>query len=286
MVDVNELPNVEPSHQEPHRHFLSRRAAAVAATFAAVAIGAAAGASVYARTAGSTTTVTETTAAASNVSNTSRPLTVAELYRKNVKGVVQIETTATESQPTPFGGTDSQSAGALGTGFVYDRDGDIVTNEHVVDGATSISVKFADGSTSKATVVGTDASHDLAVIHVDAPAAKLQPLELGDSDTVQVGDDVVAIGDQFGLTDSVTTGIVSALNRKITSPNSTPIRNAIQTDAAINHGSSGGPLFAADGRVIGITSQIDSSSNGNNGVGFAIPSNTVKSVVTRLLGNA
>jgi putative serine protease PepD len=103
---------------------------------------------------------------------------------------------------------------------------------------------------------------------------------------VQVGDDVVAIGDQFGLTDSVTTGIVSALNRTITAPDSTPIKNAIQTDAAINHGSSGGVLVASDARVIGVTSQIESSSDGNNWVGFAIPSNTVKSVVTRLLGNA
>jgi putative serine protease PepD len=144
----------------------------------------------------------------------------------------------------------------------------------------------ADGSSYKATVIGTDASHDLAVLHIDAPAAKLHPLELGDSNTVQIGDNVVAIGDQFGLANSVTTGIVSALNRTITAPDSTPIRNAIQTDAAINHGSSGGVLVAADGRVIGVTSQIESSSNGNNGVGFALPSNTVENDVTRLLGNA
>jgi putative serine protease PepD len=284
MDGVNELPHAESSPQRPRRPVLSRRATAVAATFAAVAIGGGAGAAVYARTAG-TTTVTETTVAASNVSNPSRPLTVAEIYRKNVKGVVEVETTTTDNQPTPFG-TDTQRASALGTGFVYDRNGDIVTNEHVVEGATSISVKFADGSTYKATPVATDASHDLAVLHVDAPVGKLHPLQLGDSDTVQVGDDVVAIGDQFGLTDSVTTGIVSALNRTITAPDSTPIKNAIQTDAAINHGSSGGVLVASDGRVIGVTSQIESSSDGNNGVGFAIPSNTVKSVVTRLLGNA
>jgi putative serine protease PepD len=284
MDGMNELPNVESSPQEPRRRFMSPRAAAVVATFAAVAIGGGAGAAVYARTADTTKTVTQTTAA-SNVSNTSRPLSVAEIYRKNVKGVVEIETTTAANQSTPFG-SGGPSGSALGTGFVYDGSGDVVTNEHVVDGATSISVKLADGSTYKATLVGTDASHDLAVLHIDAPSNKLHPLQLDDSDTVQVGDDVVAIGDQFGLTDSVTTGIVSALNRTITAPDSTPIRNAIQTDAAINHGSSGGVLLAADGHVIGVTSQIESSSNGNNGVGFAIPSNTVQSVVTRLLGNA
>ena len=273
MDGVNELPNMELPSQEPRRRFMSPRAAAIAATFAAVAIGGGAGAAVYARTASTTTTVTQTTAA-SNVSNTSRPLTVAEIYRKTVKGVVEIQTTTAASQS------------ALGTGFVFDANGDVVTNEHVVDGATSISVKLADGSTYRATVVGTDTSHDLAVLHIDASAGKLHPLQLGDSDTVQVGDDVVAIGDQFGLTNSVTTGIVSALNRTINAPNSTPIRNAIQTDAAINHGSSGGVLLAADGRVIGVTSQIEGSSDGNNGVGFAIPSNTVRSVVALLLGNA
>ena len=284
MDDVNELPNVESPPQQPRRRFMSPRPAAVVATFAAVAIGAGAGAAVYARTADNTTTVTQTTAA-SNVSNTSRPLTVAEIYRKNVKGVVEVETNTATTQSTPSG-SSAPSGGALGTGFVYNGKGDVVTNEHVVDGASSISVKLADGSTYEATVVGTDASHDLALLHIDAPASKLHPLQLADSDTVQVGDDVVAIGDQFGLTDSVTTGIVSALNRTITSPNSKPIRNAIQTDAAINHGSSGGVLLSADGRVIGVTSQIESSSDGNNGVGFAIPSNTVQSVVTRLLRNA
>jgi putative serine protease PepD len=282
---VNELPDIESSQPEPRRPVAARRFVVLAAVLAAVAIGGGAGAAVYARTAGESRTVTETTAAARNVSNTSRALTVGEIFRENVKGVVEIETSTATSQPTPFG-AGTQSASALGTGFVYDRNGDIVTNEHVVDGATTISVKLADGSSYKATVIGTDASHDLAVLHIDAPAAKLHPLELGDSNTVQIGDDVVAIGDQFGLANSVTTGIVSALNRTITAPDSTPIKNAIQTDAAINHGSSGGVLIAADGRVIGVTSQIESSSDGNNGIGFAIPSNTVVSVVTGLLGNA
>ena len=177
----------------------------------------------------------------------------------------------------------ARARSAEGTGFVYDLKGDIVTNDHVVDGASSISVKFSDGSTYKATVVGTDPSTDLAVIHVNAPASKLTVLQLADSSTVAVGDGVVAIGNPFGLDNTVTSGIVSALNREITAPDESPIEGAIQTDAAINHGNSGGPLFNLAGKVIGINSQIQSDSGGNDGVGFAIASNTVKSVVTQLI---
>jgi putative serine protease PepD len=281
MDSVNDLSPVDPT---PPGRPMRRRAVVIASVFSAAAIGGGAGVAIYAETA-KPTNVTKTIVAASNVSNTRRPLTVGEIYRDNVAGVVEIQTTATTTVPGPFGGNSTQSASALGTGFVYDGRGDIVTNEHVVAGATGITVKLADGSTYKATVVGTDASHDLAVLHINAPASKLHPLTLADSSTVQVGDDVVAIGDQFGLTDSVTTGVVSALNRTITSPNNTPIKNAIQTDAAINHGSSGGVLLNSQGKVIGVTSQIESSSNGNNGVGFAIPSNTVEQIVSRLLGN-
>src|SRR5205823_10764818 len=127
---------------------------------------------------------------------------------------------------------------------------------HVVRGATSVSVKFQDGSTYKGTVVGTDPSTDLAVVHVNAPASKLVVLNLADSSKVAVGDGVVAIGNPFGLDGTVTSGIVSALNREIVSPNNAPIEGAIQTDAAINHGNSGGPLLDLNGKVIGVTSQI------------------------------
>jgi putative serine protease PepD len=144
-------------------------------------------------------------------------------------------------------------------------------------------VKFSDGSVYKATVVGSDTSSDLAVLHVDAPASKLTPLELGDSSNVAVGDGVVAIGNPFGLDNSVTSGIVSALNREIAAPDNTPIEGAIQTDAAINHGNSGGPLIDLAGKVIGVNSQIQSDSGGNDGVGFAIPSNTVRSIATQLI---
>lgn len=280
---MNEQSPVEPI--SPPKRRVSRRAVAIASVCSAALLGGGTGAAIYA-SATKTTTVTETTAAARNVSNTSRSLSVGQIYRDSVAGVVEIQTATTTTSNSPFGDSRPQAASALGTGFLYDRRGDVVTNQHVIDGATSITVKLADGSTYKATVVGADASHDLAVLHINAPATKLHPLTLADSGTVQIGDDVVAIGDQFGLTDSVTTGIVSALNRTITSPNNTPIKNAIQTDAAINHGSSGGVLLNSQGQVIGVTSQIESSTNGNNGVGFAIPSNTVRQVVTRLIANA
>ena len=132
-------------------------------------------------------------------------------------------------------------------------------------------------------LVGTDASTDIGVIKVNAPSSELTPLELGDSSAVQVGDEVVAIGSPLGLNETVTSGIVSALHRTITSPNNFSINDAIQTDAAINHGNSGGPLLDLQGQVIGINSQIESDSGGNDGIGFAVPSNTVKSVVSQLL---
>jgi putative serine protease PepD len=152
-----------------------------------------------------------------------------------------------------------------------------------------VKVKFWNGKVYAGKIVGTDASTDLAVVHVDAPASLLHPLTLADSDAVQVGDPVIAIGSPFGLPETVTNGIVSALDRTIQSPttNSNPnpsaIGGAIQTDAAINHGNSGGPLIDAYGRVIGVNSQIQSSGGGSNGVGFAIPSNTVKNIATQLI---
>jgi putative serine protease PepD len=182
-----------------------------------------------------------------------------------------------------FGSGEAQQA--QGSGFVYDAQGHIVTNEHVVDGADSISVKFSNGGSYKATLVGSDASTDLAVLKVDAPTSLLTPLTLADSSNVAVGDSVVAIGSPFGLEGSITAGIVSALHRQMTAPNNFTINDSIQTDAAINHGNSGGPLLNAQGRVIGITSQIESDSGGNDGVGFAVPSNTVRSVVSQLLSS-
>jgi S1-C subfamily serine protease len=144
-------------------------------------------------------------------------------------------------------------------------------------------VRFADGTEREATVVGTDPSTDLAVIDVDAPASELEPLAVADTDTVSVGEPVVAIGSPYGLEGTVTAGIVSALDRQIEAPDGYTISGAIQTDAAINPGNSGGPLLDADGRVIGVNAQIESDNGGNVGLGFAIPGDTVRSVASQLI---
>jgi S1-C subfamily serine protease len=253
----------------------------VAALTAAAGIGAGGGATTYAFLSSSegTTVVRQVTVRSGEPAASTAALSVSEIYRRAYKGVVEI--TVTGNQTTPFGGTQTQRA--QGSGFVFDQQGHIVTNEHVVDGASSISVRFWNGETYEAKVVGTDASTDLAVIEVDAPDSLLFPLSLGDSSTVAVGDSVVAIGSPFGLEGTVTSGIASALHRQMTSPNNFTIDDAIQTDAAINHGNSGGPLLDGRGRVIGVTAQIESDSGGNDGVGFAVPANTVRSVVSQLL---
>ena len=262
----------------------SRIAAAVSV---AALVGAGVGAGAVAIAHGSSTPAASTTvaSAAPSVSNAaSSALTVGQIARTSTPSVVEIDATQTATA-SPFPQDQGGGGTAEGTGFVYDTKGDIVTNEHVVADSSSLTVKFSDGSTYKATIVGTDATTDLAVVHVNAPASKLVPLELGDSSRAAVGDGVVAIGNPFGLDGTVTSGIVSALNREIVSPNNAPIEGAIQTDAAINHGNSGGPLLDMQGKVIGITSQIQSDSGGNDGVGFAVPSNTVSQIATQLIAS-
>jgi putative serine protease PepD len=206
--------------------------------------------------------------------------TVGAVYKASAASVVEI-TVNSQTGSSQFGGGGTQQA--QGSGFVYDEQGHIVTNQHVVDGAQSIKVMFSNGKTYDATVVGTDSSTDLAVLKVDAPASLLSPLALGDSTGLEVGDGVIAIGSPFGLEETVTTGIVSALHREIKAPNNFAIDDAIQTDAAINHGNSGGPLLDLSGKVVGVNSQIESESGGNDGIGFAVPSNTVKKVATALI---
>jgi len=214
--------------------------------------------------------------AASTASGGENGMTVQEIYRHAGPGVVQISalTGAAEEQR------------ALGSGFVIDKAGHIVTNYHVVQNAQEIRVSFSGRDDSvAATVVGTDPSSDIAVLAVDLPATALTPLPLGDSDGVNVGDPVVAIGNPFGLDRTVTSGIVSAIQREITAPNGFPIDHVIQTDAAINHGNSGGPLLDENGQVIGVNSQIETGgyAEGNVGVGFAVPINTVKEVASQLI---
>jgi len=265
---------------------MSKKTSRVAASFCVVALaGGGAGAAAFALTHDSSSHTVTVSAPASGTSNVAAgtTLTVGQIAKQSSPGVVEIDATTNGGGSSPYPGGGGSSSSAEGTGFVYDLKGDIVTNDHVVEGASSISVKFPDGSTYKATVVGADPSTDLAVIHVNAPASKLTVLQLADSSTVAVGDGVVAIGNPFGLDNTVTTGIVSALNREISAPDESPIEGVIQTDAAINHGNSGGPLFNLAGKVIGINSQIQSDSGGNDGVGFAIASNTVKSVVAQLI---
>ena len=259
------------------RRTLSTAAVLVAA--AAIGVG---GAATYAGLApeGTRTVVRQETVSNGEPAANTTGLSVSDIYQRTQKGVVEI--TVTTSQSTnPFGGQQTQQA--QGSGFVNDSNGRIITNQHVVEGATSISVRFWNGKTYKAELVGSDPSTDLAVIKVDAPASVLTPLTLADSDAVAVGDNVVAIGSPFGLENTVTSGIVSALHRQMTSPNNFSIDDSIQTDAAINHGNSGGPLLNAEAQVIGVNAQIESDSGGNDGVGFAIPSNTVKSIVSELI---
>jgi putative serine protease PepD len=265
---------------------LRRPAVLAAGATVLLLAGTALGAGAYAVGASpSTTTVVRDAASAAvpAAQTQTSALSVNEIYRRNAQGVVQITVSGQgQSSPYPFGGGTSQ---AQGSGFVYDAKGDIVTNEHVVDGASSIRVTFPDGKSYRATLVGRDTSTDLAVIRVDAPASELHPLTLGSSSSVKVGDGVVAIGSPFGLSGTVTSGIVSALHRAIDAPDNFPIPDAIQTDAAINHGNSGGVLLNLSGEVIGVTAQIESESGGNDGVGFAIPSDSVKRIADALISS-
>src|SRR5262245_6595398 len=254
----------------------------VASLLAAACIG---GAVAYATMSdGKTVTKQVTVKQAQSIASSTAPLSVNQIYRRAYRGVVEITVTTNSGDNSPFGGGGG-TAQAQGSGWVYDTDGHIVTNDHVVDGAQSIKVQFWNGKTYSASVVGTDQSTDLAVIKVDAPSSVLHPLQVGDSSAVQVGDGVVAIGSPFGLEETVTSGIVSALHRAITAPNNFTINDSIQTDAAINHGNSGGPLLNNQGQVIGVNAQIKSDSNGNEGVGFSIPSNTVKSIASQLISS-
>lgn len=201
-------------------------------------------------------------------------LTAEQIYKRDAPGVVRV--TATDA---------TQGSESLGSGFVIDKAGHIVTNFHVVRGATKVYVSFSGQDQLAGTVVGVDPSTDIAVLTIQVHASALTPLELGNSDAVRVGDTVYAIGNPFGYTRTLTSGIVSAVQRQITAPNTLPIDNAIQTDASINHGNSGGPLLDAAGRVIGVTSQIyaENSQQGNIGIGFAVPVNTVRNIAAQII---
>jgi putative serine protease PepD len=260
----------------------------------ALAIGVAAGAGVYALShrGSAAPSATRVTVPAQRASSTSTAGSLTELYKQDAPGVVDINvqlpsSSASSSGGFPFGNPGgSQKVGAEGTGFEIDSKGNILTADHVVSGATSIKVTFQDGSTANATLVGKDGSTDTAVIHVDKPASELHPLTLGNSSSVVPGQTVVAIGSPFSLSETMTAGIVSAVNRTITAPNNFSITGAIQTDAAINHGNSGGPLIdTATNTVIGINDQILNAgdTNDNAGVGFSVPIDASKGVAQTLI---
>jgi S1-C subfamily serine protease len=216
---------------------------------------------------------------------TAGALGAREIYRRDAPGVVFVRAQTLRTDPTPFDVFNSaEPTEATGSGFVIDEDGLILTNAHVVAAATSVQVTFSDSHTVSAKPVGKDLDTDLALLRVDPDGLDLEPLELGDSETVQVGDPTVAIGNPFGLERTLTTGVVSALQRRLSAPSGFTIENVIQTDAALNPGNSGGPLIDASGRVIGINSQIATGGDpgGAVGIGFAVPVNTAKRVIPQL----
>jgi S1-C subfamily serine protease len=215
----------------------------------------------------------------------SAALTPREIYKRDAPGVVNVRAQIVQRVSSPFDfGPQEQRGVATGSGFVVNGKGDILTNAHVIEGASRVTVQFENDKTADAKVVGKDTSTDIALLKVDPKDQKLHPLALGDSSHVVVGDPTIAIGNPFGLDRTLTTGVVSALQRRIEAPNGFSIDHVIQTDAAINPGNSGGPLLDAAGRVIGINSQIATggAGNGNVGIGFAVPINTAKRVIPQL----
>ncbi len=225
------------------------------------------------------------TGSASTGKGTTAP-TAHEIYERTAPGVVYVTSNIVRQTASPFGFGESQQQGtATGSGFVINSNGTILTNWHVVENAVKVTVSFEHSKTVNAQVIGKDPSNDLAVLRVPTEGLTLHPLSLGNSSTAQVGDPVLAIGNPFGLSRTLTTGVISALQRHITAPNGFEIDNVLQTDAPINPGNSGGPLLNAAGQVIGINSQIEtggSGSDGSVGIGFAVPINTAKSELPEL----
>ena len=224
-------------------------------------------------------------ATVSDPDESKRGFTINQIYDNASAGVAFIEASggAPAGLPTPFGSPAPQQQSS-GSGFVIDDEGHVMTNAHVVDGAEQIEVTLGDDEESyDAALVGQDDSTDIAVLEIDAPADALEPLALGDSSGLDVGDPVVAIGNPFGLDRTVTAGIVSALQRQISAPNGFTISDVIQTDAPINPGNSGGPLLDGSGEVVGVNSQIESNGQGNVGIGFAVPIDTAREIAQQLI---
>jgi S1-C subfamily serine protease len=223
--------------------------------------------------------------APSNASQQNGGLTPHQIYERDAPGVALVTSTIVRQTESPFSlGGESEQGTATGSGFVINSDGTILTNYHVVENAVKVEVSFEHGKTVEAKVVGKDPSNDLAVLHIPTEGLTMHVLTLGDSSKAEVGDPVLAIGNPFGYDRTLTTGVISALQRQITSPNGFSIDNVLQTDAPINPGNSGGPLLNEQGEVIGINSQIETggSGDGSVGIGFSIPINTAKSELPQL----
>ena len=260
-----------------------------------IAAGAVAGAAIALAVGGGTTTHSTTTTVVQQARgigeptslSTAKGFSVGQIYKQEGPGVVDI--TVTENSPSGsfFGGT--QQTQGEGAGVVYDTKGDILTDEHVVNNASQVTVTFENGQKASAKVLGSDPSTDVAVIHVNVPSDQLHPIPFADSSAAVVGDPVVAIGSPFSLPETVTQGIVSAVGRSITAPNNYTITGAIQTDAAINPGNSGGPLLDGDGHVLGLNDQIETNNQtaqgegSSSGVGFAIPSNMIARIANEII---
>src|SRR3954452_2098684 len=237
-----------------------------------------------------TTTVVQQAPIASTTptSDGDKRYTPRDIYKRDDPGVVFIRAQVVQRSQSPFDMFPTEQQGeATGSGFVIDRNGDILTNAHVIDGAVKVTVQFSDNKSVDARIVGKDVSSDIALLKVDPDGVDLHPLALGSAKDVQVGDPTIAIGNPFGLDRTLTTGVVSALQREIQAPNGFKIDNVIQTDAAINPGNSGGPLLDATGKVIGINSQIETGGggNGNVGIGFAVPIDTARKELSQLKTN-
>src|SRR3989440_6551935 len=263
-------PPASPPSPPPKRF---RRGLLVAVAALTVAGGAGSGAVAAALVAHAAPVAAATPATTTSVQGTSSSATAESVYAQVSPGVVTITSATGRGQ-------------AIGSGIVLDTKGDILTNAHVIAGATQMQVTLSSGQTVAATLVGSNSSADLAVIRISVPAASLHPVTLGNSDGVQIGDTVYAIGSPFGLSGSLTEGIVSNLNQGGSASNGANLSGLIQTDAAINPGNSGGPLVNSAGQVIGINNSIESPVNGNVGVGFAISINQVKQLLPSLEGGS
>ena len=259
---------------------MSKQLTAIAA---ALLLGAGVGGAVGAAVALESNSEPAAQSAVANLPVSQTTSSTAELYKRYKDAVVEVHASTGGGSDSPFEG---QTPGeATGSGFVIDKEGHIVTNQHVVDGAQSVQVEFSDGTDVNAEIVGTDPSTDIAVLDVDRPASELTVLQFAPTGALEVGNPVIVLGSPFGLEGTLTTGVISAVGREIQSPNGFTIENAVQTDAALNHGNSGGPVLDSQGRVVGVASQIRSDSGGSDGVGYAVPGDTAKRVAAALIAD-